>query len=90
MFSTQQKTAPSHKAQIMQKWMTKNFHDHITPNIWPMSSLDFNPLDYYVWIVVERKVNEHPHNTKNSLKAAIVRIMSNMNKNLIHLIQACR
>jgi len=34
------------------------------------------------------RVNEHPHNTKDSLKAATVRAMSNMNKN--HLIQACR
>jgi len=68
--------------------MAKNFHDHIIPNIWPLFSSDLNPLDYYVWIIVEREVNKHFLNTKDSLKAAIVKIMSNINK--IHLIQACQ
>ena len=36
------------------------------------TSPDLNPQDYYVWNIVEKKVNKHPHNTKDSLKAAIV------------------
>jgi transposase len=84
----QQDSAPSHKAKLTQEWMAENFHDHITPNIWPPNSPDLNPLDYYVWSVVEREVNEHPHTTKESLKAAILRIMTNINKD--HLIKACK
>ena len=84
----QQDSAPSHKAQTTQEWMADNFHDHITPNIWPPSSPDLNPLDYYVWSIVEKEVNEHPHNTKESLKDSIVRVMSNMNTD--HLILACK
>lgn len=41
------------------------------------------PLDYYVWGVVEKEVNKHPHNTKSSLMEA----MEDINKN--HLIRAC-
>ena len=63
-----------------QKWMADNLSDPITPNIWPPKSPDLNPLDYYVQSVFEKEVNEHPHNTKDSLKAAIVRVMSGMNK----------
>ena len=44
-------------------------------------------MDYYVWGVVERETNRHPHNTIASLKAAIVQVMSEMNKD--HLISAC-
>ena len=55
--------------------MVENFHN-------------LNPLDYYVWIVVEKADNEHPLDTKDSLKAAIIRVMSNMNQD--HLIPACR
>lgn len=55
---------------------------------WPPSSPDLNPLDYYVWGVLERETNEHSHNTIHSLKAAITRAMSNINKN--HLIRACQ
>ena len=40
-----------------------------------------------MWSVVEKVVNKHRHNTKDSLKAAIVRVMSGMNKEL--LIRAC-
>ena len=73
------------KFKILQKqeWMADNPYDHITPNIWTPNSPDLNPLDYYVWSVVEKEVNEHPHNTKDYLKAAIVRAMSNMNEQLI-------
>ena len=45
---------------------------HITPNSWPPNSPDLNPLDYCVWSIIEKKVDKHPHNTKDSLKAAIV------------------
>ena len=66
--------------------MVDNLYDHITPKTWPPKSPDLNPLDYYVWNVVEM-INEHPHNTKDSLKAAIVRVMPDMNKE--PLIRAC-
>ncbi|XP_046868909.1 uncharacterized protein LOC124461437 [Drosophila willistoni] len=83
----QQYYAPSHKAMATQDWMAENFHDHITPNLWPPSSPDLNLLDYYVWGVVERETNKHPHNTISSLKTAINTVMVNMNKD--HLIRAC-
>ena len=67
--------------------MVDNLYNQITPNIWLPNSPDYNPLDYYVWIVVEMEVNEHSHNTKDSLKAGIVRVMSDMNKE--QLIRAC-
>ena len=67
--------------------MDDNLYDHIALNIWPLNSPDLDPLDYFVWCIVEKEVNEHPHNTKDSLKAAIVRLMSGMNKE--QLIRAC-
>ena len=68
----QQNSAPSHKAQTIQEWLVKHFQDHITPNFWLSSSPGLNPLDYYMWGVVETDVNKHPHNSKNSLEAFIV------------------
>lgn len=87
-YTFQQDSAPSHKAKLTQEWMVKNFYDHITPDIWPPSSPDLNPLDYYVWGVLEKEVNEHYHSTIDSLKATIVRVMSSMDQQ--HLIKACR
>lgn len=43
-------------------------------------ALDLNPLDYYAWNIIERVTNKHPHNAKESLLAAIVNVMSEINK----------
>lgn len=47
-----------------------------------------NPLDYYVWGVVEMEINEQPHIIKDSLKAVIVNVTANINQN--HLIKDSR
>ena len=72
----------------MQDWLTEKLNDHIIPNIWPNSSFDLNPLDYYVWGVVEREANKHPRNTLDSLRAAITSVMTHIEAD--HLIRACK
>ena len=67
--------------------MADNLYNHITPKIWPSNSPDLNPLDYYVWKVVEKELNKHSHDTKDSLKAVIARVISDMSKD--RLIRAC-
>ncbi|KAF2351053.1 hypothetical protein FHG87_018191 [Trinorchestia longiramus] len=44
----QQDSVPFHKALKTQDCMAENFHDHVTPNLWPPNSPDLNALDYYV------------------------------------------
>ena len=46
---------------------------HITPSLWPLGSPDLHPLDYFAWCVVKKNINRDLHNTKNSLKASIVK-----------------
>jgi len=53
-----------------------------------LAPLALNPLDYCVWGVVEREINKHPHNTLDSLRATITRVMTHMDKN--PLIRACK
>lgn len=83
----QQDSATAHTAHTTQEWLAENCHDHVTPNMWPPSSPDLNPLDYYVWGVIERQTNRHPHANRDSLKAAIVEEMSDMSTE--HVIRAC-
>ena len=68
-----------------QEWIADNLHDYNTPNIWPPNSPDLNPLDYYVWSIVEEEVNKHLHN--NNLKTDMVRVISEIDKD--QLIRAC-
>ncbi|QQP53851.1 Uncharacterized protein FKW44_006479 [Caligus rogercresseyi] len=48
-----------------------------TRHLWPPSSPDRNPLDYFFWGMVENKTNKHAHNTLDSLRAAIVEEFAN-------------
>ncbi len=84
----EQHSAPSHKARTSQACMSANLHDHALPDTWPPSSPDFNPLGYYVWGVVEREVSQYSHNAIQSLKSAIAKTMSEIDKD--HLIWACQ
>ena len=63
----QQNSAPVHMACTTQAWLYQQLFCHWPPNLWPPSSPDLNPLDYYVWGILE-KVNYCPYNTKQELK----------------------
>ncbi|QQP36918.1 Uncharacterized protein FKW44_022160, partial [Caligus rogercresseyi] len=61
----------------------KNLPYHWSPDLWPPSSPDCNPLDYFFfWDMVENKTNKHAHNTLDSLRAAIVEEFANMKHRL--------
>ena len=36
---------PAHKAEVTQEWLAQDCDHHVTPNIWPPSSPDVNPMD---------------------------------------------
>jgi len=38
---------------------------------WPPNSPDLNPLDYYVWSIVERVTNKSRHSNVTSLRTII-------------------
>ncbi|QQP40308.1 Uncharacterized protein FKW44_014307 [Caligus rogercresseyi] len=61
----------------------ENLPYHWSPDLWPLSSSDCNPLDYLFWDMVENKTNKHTHNTLDSLRAAIVEKFANMKKDVV-------
>jgi hypothetical protein len=60
----------------------------IVQGIWPPSSKDCNPLDYFMWSEVEREVNKQPHNTLASLKAMISDVMAKLDRDVV--IHVCK
>ena len=48
--------------------------------LWPPSSPDLNPLDYYVCGVVKREANGRPHITIQSVKDLVYGVMTNMSR----------
>ena len=83
----QQDSAPAHKARKTQAWCYENLPYHWSPDLWPPSSPDCNPLDYFVWSVVEAGVNKTAHNTVGELKATIVEEMEELDRRA--LVRAC-
>ena len=84
----QQDGAPAHNANKTQQWLKENLKEFWPKNIWPPSSPDCNPCDYFLWGVCEREVNKHPHNTKDSLKTKITEVLANLEKTMVT--HACR
>jgi hypothetical protein len=52
----QQDEAPSHTANIVQRWCEDNLTDFIPKDEWHPSSPDLNPLDFSFW---DRNIPEH-------------------------------
>ena len=74
----QQDSAPAHKFKETQVWLQKECYDFVPFSHWSPSSLDLNPLDYFVWSYVENITNMTSHNTKASLIAAIHRVFTKL------------
>ena len=76
----QQDSAPAHTARITQAWLYTHVPHHWSPDLWPPSSPDCNPLDYYVWGVLEKEVNKRSYNTKDELISSIKLAMDNLSR----------
>lgn len=79
----QQDSAPAHKARETQSWLHSNVPHHWSPDLWPPSSPDCNPLDFYVWGVVEREVNKVRHASLDDVKAAVTKVMSSLSRDIV-------
>ena len=77
-FVWQQDSAPCHTSRRSQMWLSNNFFDYTSPNIWPPNSPDCNPCDYYLWGAVERQTNRTSCNGKDELIARIKAVFSNL------------
>lgn len=64
-------------------WLEANCYDWVPKNMWPPSSPDANPMDYFVWGYLEAHTNGHAHTTKDSLIAAIKEQFANMDKDMV-------
>ncbi len=65
-----------------------NLPEFWAKEVWPPSSPDCNPLDYFVWGVCERDVNRAPHNTLASLRSKITEVMASLSRDTV--VTACK
>ena len=64
-------------------WIEELAYDCVTKDMWPPSSPDLNPMDYFVWGYLESRVNRRPHTTKASLIASMKQQFASMPSTLV-------
>ena len=74
----QQDGAPAHTSIKTQDWCRENLPFFFEKEVWPPSSPDSSPLDYFVWGVAERDVNRSAHQSKESLITAIKEVFGDL------------
>ncbi|QQP51528.1 Uncharacterized protein FKW44_012930, partial [Caligus rogercresseyi] len=84
------------KMNVDEKTITTAVHEDLrikltivfwSKEMWPPSSPNCYPFDFYVWGVLERESNKPAHNSIVSLKASILEAVASMNRE--HLVNAC-
>ena len=76
-------SAPCHVSHRAMAWIEEHAYDCVTKDMWPPSSPDLNPMDYFVWGYLESRVNRRPHTTKASLIASIKEQFASMPSTLM-------
>ncbi len=82
----QQNGAPAHTSNLVQNWLRANLRDSGSfwdKDLWPPSSPDCNPCDYFLWGVLERKVNATSHPNLTSLKDSIRENMAALDRDVV-------
>ena len=76
----QQDGTPAHPSNLVQTWCNVNLDMVLSKELWPPSSPDLNPCDYYHWGVLEREYNRGAHSTVDSPKTAIIQAVANLSR----------
>jgi len=67
----QQDGATCHTSKKSSGWCRRNLYNYVKKQDWPANSPDLNPLDYYFWSVVIKKMPKKRCETKEELIEAI-------------------
>ena len=82
-----QDSASSHRANLVQDFLSEKLNKRFVKySEWPPTSPDCNPLDYYFWEQVQRKVYENRFNrafeNENALKRRIRRVWPEVSRDI--------
>lgn len=82
----QQNGAPAHTSNLVQNWLMAKLvrpAGFWSKELWPPSSPDLNPCDYFLWGVLERRVNITSHPNLTSLKTSIRENLATLDRDMV-------
>ena len=74
----QRDSAPAHTARTAVNYLRREMPAFWDPTLWPPSSLDLNPCDYYLWDALKRVACAKPHSSVPSFCRSIAGVMRNL------------
>ncbi len=83
LFTFMQDGTPSHTSKLTQGWLKNNVPGFVDKEGWPPSSPDINPLDFYLWLVLEDKVCHKYYSNTSKLRAALVKTWDQIPQDVI-------
>jgi len=63
---------PAHRACQTVHLLTHETQDFITPALWPVNSLDLNPVDYHIWVTMQERVYHSQIRDVDQLKSRLI------------------
>jgi len=82
-FIFQQDSAPAHRARDTMALLRREMPDFISPDQWPPSSPDMNPMDYKIWAVMQHRVYEKHANDFYELCQRLLSVWHSIGQNII-------
>jgi hypothetical protein len=79
----QQDGAPAHTARTTQEWLKREIPDFLSKEEWPPSSPDLNPLDFFLWSILETNACAKSHTSLDALKRSLVCAWDNIPQDII-------
>lgn len=87
----QQDSAPAHASKKTLSWLYYSLPDEgdfWPPNLWPPNSPDLNPMDYFVWGVLEEYTNKSFHTNAEAVRQAVVQGFQELDRDAV--LRACK
>jgi len=60
--------------------------DFISPDLWPLNSLDLNPVDYAIWAVMQRRVYQTKIHTIDGLNQRLIEVWCGLEQSTVDLL----
>ena len=57
--------------------------DFISPDLWPLNSLDLNPVDYAIWAVMQRRVYQTKIHTIDELNQRLIEVWCGLEQSTV-------
>ena len=84
VFVFQQNSAAAHRARATVEYLRQATPEFISPDLWPLNSLDLNQVDYKIWDCIQERMYQKPIRVMDQLKQHLVDVWSDVQQTVVN------